>query len=105
MNTQGERLKLIRKQLGLTQSELGEKLGMSKQYYSKAENNIIVLNNDKLVALGGYFNVNLNYILLGNGEMFIKEHDVVNCKNIGEIIEEAIESKIMKILKVKNFRF
>lgn len=70
MTTQGERLKNIRRKLGLSQTELGEKLGFSKQYLSNIEADRNLMNNDKLVKLLVDFNVNINYLLAGVGEMF-----------------------------------
>ena len=63
MSTQGKRLKNIRQALQLTQSELGERLGISKQFYSNIETDRTLLNNEKLVLLFKDYNVNLNYLL------------------------------------------
>lgn len=71
--TQGQRLKKIRQSLGLTQSEIGVALSMSKQYFSKAETDTIVLNNRQLVTLLVDYNVNVNYLLAGRGEMFLQQ--------------------------------
>jgi len=72
MSTQGKRLKNIRQALNLTQSELGEKLGISKQFYSNIETDRTALNNEKLVLLFKDYNVNLNYLLGGLPPMFNK---------------------------------
>jgi len=73
MTTQGKRLKNIRLELNLTQEELGSKLGISKQFYSNIETDRTLLNNEKLVLLYKYYNVNLNYLLVGFGSMFNNE--------------------------------
>ncbi|MBR2069168.1 MAG: helix-turn-helix transcriptional regulator [Candidatus Gastranaerophilales bacterium] len=70
MTTQGKRLKVIREKLKLTQEELGKKLGISKQYYSNIETDRTLLNNEKLVLLFKYYNINLNYLLAGEGCIF-----------------------------------
>ena len=70
MTTQGKRLKAIRQVLNLTQEEMGIKLGISKQFYSNIETDRALLNNDKLVLLYKYYNVNLNYLIMGCGSMF-----------------------------------
>jgi len=70
MSTQGKRLKNIRQALNLTQSELGERLGISKQFYSNIETDRTLLNNEKLVLLFKDYNVNLNYLLGGILPMF-----------------------------------
>lgn len=70
MTTQGKRLRNIRQALCLTQEQLGTRLGISKQFYSNIETDKTLLNNDKLVLLLQYYNVNMNYLLGGKGVMF-----------------------------------
>ncbi len=72
MQTQGQRLKKVRQALNLSQVELGEKLGVSKQYISNIESDRNILNNEKLLLLLVDFDVNINYILAGIGEPFAK---------------------------------
>ncbi|RAI13009.1 MAG: hypothetical protein DKM24_00995 [Candidatus Melainabacteria bacterium] len=93
MTTQGERLKNIRRKLGLSQAELGEKLGFSKQYLSNIEADRNLMNNDKLVKLLVDFNVNINYLLAGVGEMFntpTSNEDFRNSEMIS-LIDEALK--------------
>lgn len=71
MKTQGERLREIRITLQLSQEELGIAFSTSKQYISKLENNLVQLNNAKMVILAKVYNVNINYILTNKGSMFI----------------------------------
>lgn len=73
METQGLRLKDIRKALNLSQDEIALKFGISRQYWSNFENDRETLNNEKLTKLIQYFNVNINYLLTGEGEMFIEK--------------------------------
>ena len=70
MTTQGQRLKKIRQALNLTQEQMGESLGISKQFYSNIETNRTLLNNEKLVLLLKDYDVNLNYLLAGLLPMF-----------------------------------
>lgn len=93
MTTQGERLKNIRRKLGLSQAELGEKLGFSKQYLSNIEADRNLMNNDKLVKLLVDFNVNINYLLAGVGEVFntpTSNEDFRNSEMIS-LIDEALK--------------
>lgn len=93
MTTQGERLKNIRRKLGLSQAELGEKLGFSKQYLSNIEADRNLMNNDKLVKLLVDFNVNINYLLASVGEMFntpTSNEDFRNSEMIS-LIDEALK--------------
>lgn len=59
MNT----IKLLREKEGLTQTELGEKLGVIKQTISNQENNISEPNIDTLIQLSKIFRVTVDYIL------------------------------------------
>ena len=107
MSTQGERIKKIRKELRMTQSEFGKKIGMSKQYFSKVENGVVLLNNEKLVAIGDNFNVNLNYLLLGDGEMFFNNSSTMPYSSsvsiediIDKFLNEKIDARLKKLINV-----
>ena len=82
-------LKVERAKKDLTQEELGAKLGISKQFYSNIETDRTLLNNEKIVLLFKYYNVNLNYLLCGFGEMF----------NTKENLQSDFKSKVRQILK------
>ena len=61
--TTGERIRELRKKAGLTQLELGQKIGISKPNISKYENDIIEPSNDLLSAMASLFHVSTDYIL------------------------------------------
>ena len=97
MSTQGNRLKEIRQALRLSQEEFGAIFDIKKQFVSNIEKDHSFLNNDKLVKLLVDYNVNINYLLAGIGEMFI-----------GQDNESASEKeRIKKIVKesLKEFGF
>ena len=58
--TLGERLIQLRAKAGLSQDDLAERLGVSRQSVSKWENNVSVPDLDKLVKLGEVFGVSLD---------------------------------------------
>lgn len=68
--TQGERVKKIRKYLKLTLEEFGEKVGVTKQTISRIENGINNLTEQMAKAICREFNVNYDYLMCGEGEMF-----------------------------------
>lgn len=70
MNNTGQRFKEIRQHLALSQQEFGSKLGLTSQGISNIEKNKSFLTLEKLQALK-FFNINLNYLIYGEGEMFI----------------------------------
>lgn len=59
----GEILKSLRKQNGLTQSELGRHVGLSKAVVSKYETGIGYPNFETLIRIAKYFGVTTDYLL------------------------------------------
>ena len=59
----GEILKSLRKREGLTQSELGRHVGLSKAVISKYETGIGYPNFETLVCIAKYFGVTTDYLL------------------------------------------
>ena len=94
METQGQRIRKIRQALNLSQEDFGKIFDITKQFVSLLEKDKTFLNNDKLVRLLLEYNVNINYLLGGSGEMFNK-NNVRSVKN--EILRE-----IDKILEQKG---
>ena len=68
--TQGERVKEIRKTLGLTLEKFGKKLGVGKTAISKIEKNERSLTEQMALAICREYNVNYDYLIYGEGEMF-----------------------------------
>ncbi len=61
--TLGQRIQELRKEQGLSQEALGEKLGVSRQAISKWEGDGAVPEVDKLIALSRLFGFSLNELL------------------------------------------
>lgn len=94
METQGERIKKIRLELNMQQDKFGEGIGVTKQFISNLERNIGFLSNDKLTSLLLNYNVNINYLLAGIGEMFLNSY---------QLDEVKLETKIQEVvLKMKE---
>ncbi|HAT4161015.1 MAG: helix-turn-helix transcriptional regulator [Clostridium perfringens] len=76
-----ERFKLIRKKEKLTQTSFGEKLGVSRDVignieYGRVEPKPLLINH-----LCDVFNINKEWLLTGNGEMYIipeKENEIAD---------------------------
>ena len=62
-----KRLSLLRKNYGMSQSELAEKLGVTQQTISKYENGSREPDTETLKLLSSIFNVSIDY-LLGNAD-------------------------------------
>lgn len=61
--TMGERISNYRKEKGMTQDELAEKMGVTSQAVSKWENNLSVPDLSILIGLADFFNVSLDELV------------------------------------------
>lgn len=68
--TQGERVKEIRKTLDMTMEKFGEKLGVGKTAISNIEKGNRNLTEQMSKSICREYNVNYDYLLYGDGEMF-----------------------------------
>lgn len=73
--TQGERVKEIRKALGLTLEKFGEKVGVTKQTVSRIENGVNNLTEQMTKAICREFCVDYIFLTTGEGEMFVDSDD------------------------------
>lgn len=73
--TQGERVKKIRKTLGFTLEQFGEKVGVTKQTVSRIENGINNVTDQMTKSICREFNVDYIWLTTGEGEMFIETDD------------------------------
>jgi phage repressor protein C with HTH and peptisase S24 domain len=73
----GQRLKLIRKALGLTQEQLAQRLGVGKTALSMVETGKARLSNRNKNILVQEFNVSPEWLETGNGEMFNADPSLV----------------------------
>lgn len=64
--TLGERIAYYRGALGLSQGELAEKLGVSRQAVSKWETDAGLPDLDRLIALSGLYNITLDELVKGS---------------------------------------
>lgn len=60
-----DRIQSLRKTRGLSQEELAEKTGVSRQAVSKWESGQSVPDLEKIIVMSGYFGVTTDYILKG----------------------------------------
>lgn len=73
--TQGERVKEIRKTLGLTLDKFGEKLGVGKTAISKIEKGENNLTEQMAKAICREFSVDYIFLTTGEGELFVDPDD------------------------------
>jgi len=73
--TQGERVREVRKELGLTLEKFGERLGIKKTAVSLIENNKNNLTEANIKAICREFSVDYIWLTTGEGEMFVDSDD------------------------------
>lgn len=117
----GKRLRLIRERIGITQAELGEKLGIQFQHVSKYERGETVPTWENLTKLIELYDVNINWLLAGKGTMFLSPgsysihgeddlhavRDLESDSQIEEIIRELKKDFDLKALiydYIKSYR-
>lgn len=69
--TPGERVKKLRDFFNLTQDEFGKKLSVNHSFISRIEKNNSAMGAEFLYELNRQFNVNINWLLAGDGPMFL----------------------------------
>ena len=67
----GERLQSVQKKMQLSQEDISTQIGISYRAYSSYERGDRKPPIDFLEKLATQFNINLNYLIAGIGEMFI----------------------------------
>ena len=106
-----ERLKDLRKQAGLTQVDVAEKLGISQPAYASWERGVKKPTQDNLVKIAQILNVSVDY-LVGNSEERIDELDNIellfrmNSKGLTEEEKEIFKKELIEYMGVrkKNFK-
>ena len=86
--TQGERIKELRKNLGLTLEKFGERLGVGKTAINKLEKGENNVTDQMCKSICREFNVNEEWLRTGDGEMFIIPDD-----ETAAIVSNLLEAK------------
>ena len=73
--TQNERIKEVRKSLGLTLEKFGERIGLKKSAVSLIENGKNTVTDANVKAICREFGVDYIWLTTGDGEMFVDTDD------------------------------
>ena len=100
MKSIGERVKMIRKELGLNQTDFAKGLDLSRSRIGYIENGERSLTERTLNDIVREYGVNRDYILTGEGDMFInieESEEIINsvkslCENDQEKAKLVIET-------------
>lgn len=69
----GEAIRLLREDQKLSQADFARKTGISQSYLSAVERNLKSPGSEILVTLKSLFNINSDWLLTGEGEMYAEE--------------------------------
>ena len=106
MNDKKNRVKILRKNLKLTQKEFGDAIGVSNSNISNIENGSVNLTDRNIYEICSKFNVNKDWLKHGIGDVYIdlnKEDEIKNI--INEFIDDnnAVKKDILNsLLKVHD---
>lgn len=102
--TQGERIKLLRKELGLTLEKFGERLGVTKTAISLLESGKNNLTEQAAKSICRTFNVDYFWLTEGVGEMFekIKKESPLDMLSEDYDINELDKLVILKYLQLSK---
>ena len=93
----GMRIRNLRKQRGMTQSDLAQILNIAdKSVISKIENGVKELSIDYAVMIAEYFNVSLNYLL--RGERFMNNDFISMFQQVPDEYRDVAEKMIIAAL-------
>lgn len=88
----GVRFKMVRMAQKLTLTKLAKMLNLSPGYLSEVENGKKAMSQELFYSLIEKLNINLNWLLTGEGEMFVKKK--------GDIYKEGIDSRRQAIIQL-----
>jgi len=92
-----ERVKEIRKTLGLTQSEFGKRLGVTPAAISKIESGERGLTEQMLLAICREFEINETYLRIGEGNVFKITSDDLIFQLSEQCHLDELDCKVLKI--------
>lgn len=92
----GQRLRELRKKMGYSQNDFANIMGISRSFLSEVESGKSGITTDPLTKLMIGLNININWLLTGDGEIFIEE-DASNSEELKA--EDEIEKAILKRIK------
>jgi len=95
----GERIKLLRKHLGLTQKEFAKRIGVIDRLVSKWEKGANDPTTKSLLLIAKEFNVNLHWLLTGEGEMFIRKETPSTGVLSSSIIDRELFQRITETIE------
>lgn len=100
-----DRIQNLRKTKGISQEQLADAIGVSRQAVSKWESEQTTPDIDKIILMSEYFDVTTDYLLKG-----IESTGEIEHKTVGDVIDQKILTEkngehVKKILKYLFYVF
>lgn len=99
-----ERLKNLRKQAHLTQTDVAEKLGISQQAYASWERGVKKPTQENLVKIAQILDVSIDY-LVGNSDKSVKEDELDNVELLFRMNSKGLTEEEKEIFKKELIEF
>lgn len=102
----GERITILRKEQNLSQGQLAEIMGVSRQAISKWENDQTSPDTMKLIQLADVLNTEVEYLATGNKPVYESAPVIVNMvEKVDRYIDRVVEKPVIrKVVRVKYLR-
>ncbi len=101
----GARLRAIREKLGLVQVDFAFKIGIARSTCCRCEKGECFLPTEAMQELAKSFNVSLNWLVLGQGEMFLSKATASD--EVLMFVKESseVEELLLLMKKLPLFRY
>ena len=87
--TENERVKELRKSLGLTQEKFGERVGLKKSAISQIEGGVNGVTDQLRLAIFREFNVNEDWLRTGEGSVFVEPDEEEGiARFVGDVLSD-----------------
>lgn len=99
----GERLRLKRTLLGLTQDEMAERIGRAPKYYADIERGSCGMSVETMIALASSMNMSLDYLIYGDASDEDKSRHQQETKAVLDMLDHLPDEKrsyALKLLKL-----
>ena len=96
----GERILELRKAADISQGQLAEDMGVSRQAVSKWENDMSSPDTSKMIRLAEVLNTEVEYLVSGRKPVYSHPTVINYVQNPVKTVEKIIEKPIERIVKV-----
>ena len=98
----GAKIQQQRKQLGLAQATVAEKLDLSESFYGRVERGERVLSVETLVKVANFFDMSLDFLLLDSVQGGITDKLQIELSNIFKDKNPSEAALLLNLLKIHS---